>query len=113
VAEAETRLRALLLKPDPALTGNTGPQDWREIPLPAAGPTWLALAALRALGRSAGDIAFATGQDPAPGHVLPWVPVRLDASAPSSPPRPAPPDPLPPPAAPPALPPTSLFANPA
>jgi natural product biosynthesis luciferase-like monooxygenase protein len=79
VAEAETRLRALLLKPDPALAAATGPQDWREIPLPAAGPTWLALAALRALGRSAGDIAFATGQDPASGYVLPWVPVRLDA----------------------------------
>ncbi|HLQ19205.1 MAG TPA: formyltransferase family protein, partial [Tabrizicola sp.] len=80
VAEAETRLRALLLKPDPALSAATGPQDWHEIPLPAAGPTWLALAALRALGRSGGDIAFATGQDPAPGYVLPWVPVRLTAS---------------------------------
>ncbi len=80
VAEAETRLRALLLKPDPALAAAGGPQDWCEIPLPSAGPSSLALAALRALGRSAGDIAFATGQDPAPGYVLPWVPVRLDAS---------------------------------
>lgn len=80
VAAAETRLRTLLLKPDPVLSATTAPQDWREITLPAAGPTRLALAALRALGRSAGDIAFATGQDPAPGYVLPWVPVRLDAS---------------------------------
>ena len=80
VAEAETRLRALLLKPDPTLAGTSGAQDWREIPLPAAGPTWLALAALRALGRSAGDIAFATGHDPAPGYILPWLPARLDAT---------------------------------
>lgn len=80
VAEAETSLRALLLKPDHVLSATTGPQDWREIPFPAAGPDRLALAALRALGRSAGDIAFATGQDPAPGYVLPWVPVRLAAS---------------------------------
>ena len=83
VAEAETRLRGLLLKPDPALaqTTSTAP-DWRQIALPAAGSTWLALAALRALGRTGGDIAFASGQDPAPGHVLPWVPARLDASGP-------------------------------
>lgn len=80
VAEAETRLRTLILKPDHVLAATNGPQDWRQIPLPAAGLTWLAVAALRALGRSAGDIAFATGQDPAPGYVLPWVPVRLDAS---------------------------------
>lgn len=81
VAVAETRLRGLLLKPDPALasTISTAP-DWRQIALPAAGTAALALAALRALGRSGGDIAFATGQDPAPGYVLPWVPVRLDAS---------------------------------
>jgi natural product biosynthesis luciferase-like monooxygenase protein len=81
VAEAETRLRTLLLKPDTALTGaTTDAPVWREIPLPAADPAGRALAALRALGRSAGDIAFACGQDPAPGYVLPWVPVRLDAS---------------------------------
>jgi natural product biosynthesis luciferase-like monooxygenase protein len=81
VAEAETRLRTLLLKPDPALTAPaTGTPDWRALPLPAAGPDRLALAALRALGRSGGDIAFATGKDPAPGYVLPWVPVRLDAT---------------------------------
>jgi natural product biosynthesis luciferase-like monooxygenase protein len=83
VAEAEPRLRGLLLKPDAALVPATATAaDWRQIPLPAAGATWLALAALRALGRSHGDIAFASGQDPAPGHVLPWVPVRLDATGP-------------------------------
>ena len=83
VAEAEPRLRGLLLKADPALASviSTAP-DWRQIALPAAGTSWLALAALRALGRSGGDIAFASGDDPAPGHVLPWVPVRLDASGP-------------------------------
>ena len=81
VAEAETRLRGLLLKPDPALTASTAnAPDWRQLPLPAAGASWLALAAIRALGRSGGDIAFASGKDPAPGFVLPWVPVRLDAS---------------------------------
>ena len=81
VAEAETRLRGLLLKPDPALapSSSTAP-DWRQIALPAATTAALALAALRALGRSGGDIALATGQDPAPGYVRPWVPVRLDAS---------------------------------
>ncbi|WP_333815015.1 MupA/Atu3671 family FMN-dependent luciferase-like monooxygenase, partial [Tabrizicola sp.] len=84
VAEAEPRLRGLLLKPDPALisAAATAP-DWQQIPLPAAGATWLALAALRALGRSGGDIAFTSGQDSAPGHVLPWVPVRLNASGPA------------------------------
>jgi methionyl-tRNA formyltransferase len=83
VAEAEPRLRGLLLKPDAAFTtANSTAPDWRQIALPAAGPTWLALAALRALGRSGGDIAFASGQDPAPGHVLPWLPVRLDATGP-------------------------------
>lgn len=81
VAEAEARLRGLLLNPDPPLTGGAaGTPDWRKIALPAPGPAWLALAAIRALGRSGGDIAFAPGQDPAPGHVLPWVPVRVDAS---------------------------------
>lgn len=81
VAEAETRLRALLLKPDPVLPSG-GPQaaTWQQVSLPPASAARLALAAIRALGRSGGDIAFATGQDPAPGHVLPWVPVRLEAT---------------------------------
>ncbi|WP_374373116.1 MupA/Atu3671 family FMN-dependent luciferase-like monooxygenase [Tabrizicola sp.] len=83
VAEAEPRLRGLLLKPDPALaSASSSAPDWQQIALPAAGATWLALAALRALGRSGGDIAFANGHDPAPGQVLPWVPARLDASGP-------------------------------
>jgi natural product biosynthesis luciferase-like monooxygenase protein len=81
VAEAEARLRGLVLKPDPVLAGGTtGTPDWRQITLPSAGPTWLALAALRALGRTGGDIAFAHDQSPVSDHVLPWVPVRLDAS---------------------------------
>lgn len=72
VAEAETRLRGILLKPDPALTASTAnAPDWRQLPLPAAVASWLALAAIRALGRSGGDIAFAPGRDPAPGYVLP------------------------------------------
>lgn len=81
VAEAETRLRGLLLKPDPVLAPATSAApDWRQIALPAAGTTWLALAALRALGKSGGDIAYATGRDTAPGYVLPWIPVRLTAT---------------------------------
>ncbi len=82
IAAAEGRLRPLLLKPDPALSANTpsSAADWHAIPLGIAGssPARLALAALRALGRASGDIAFSTGQDPAPGYVLPWVPLRLD-----------------------------------
>ncbi|RYI32840.1 MAG: peptide synthetase, partial [Acetobacteraceae bacterium] len=81
VAEAEARLRALLLKPDPAFSASTSSSaDWRQITLPAAGVTWLTLAVLRALGRTGGDIAFATGDSTASGYVLPWVPVRLEGS---------------------------------
>ncbi|MGL4236954.1 MupA/Atu3671 family FMN-dependent luciferase-like monooxygenase [Tabrizicola sp.] len=84
VAEAEPRIRSLLLKPDPVLAGEPRHEqaDWRQVPLalPDHTPARLALAAVRALGRTAGDIAWASGQDPAPGYVLPWVPVRLDAS---------------------------------
>ena len=82
-AEAEARLRNLLLRPDPALAGTTiSTQDWRQIPLavPATSPARLALAAIRALGRTGGDIALVSANDPAPGYLLPWVPVRLDAS---------------------------------
>ncbi len=81
-AEAEVRLRGLLLRPDPVLAAATGPQDWHQIPLsgPAASAARIALAAIRALGRTGGDIALALAGDPAPGYLLPWVPVRLDAS---------------------------------
>jgi natural product biosynthesis luciferase-like monooxygenase protein len=82
-AEAEARLRAVLLRPDPVFAANASPTapDWREIPLAPAEwtPALAALAAVRAFGRTGGDIAFATGRDPAPGYLLPWVPVRLEA----------------------------------
>lgn len=84
-AEAEARLRGLLLRPDPALAGAaSAAQDWRQIPLdgPEATPARLALAALCALGRSGGDLALGLGADRAPGYLLPWVPVRLDATGP-------------------------------
>lgn len=86
VAEAEARLRGLLLHPDPVLAGSAAAQDWQSIPLtlPAHSPALLALAATRALGRTGGDIALATGDNPAPGYLLPWVPLRLDASGPVS-----------------------------
>ncbi|WP_137110706.1 MupA/Atu3671 family FMN-dependent luciferase-like monooxygenase [Rhodobacter sp. SY28-1] len=84
-AEAEARLRALLLKSDPALAGNAaGAPDWRQLPLAAsaASSAQLALAAIRALGRTGGDVALGLAQDPAPGYLLPWVPVRIDATGP-------------------------------
>ncbi|MFN3577303.1 MAG: MupA/Atu3671 family FMN-dependent luciferase-like monooxygenase, partial [Tabrizicola sp.] len=84
-AEAEARLRGLLLRPDLALTAApAAAQDWQQIPLdlPGATPARLALAALRALGRSGGDLALGLGADRAPGYLLPWVPVRLDATGP-------------------------------
>ncbi|MFN5996345.1 MAG: MupA/Atu3671 family FMN-dependent luciferase-like monooxygenase [Paracoccaceae bacterium] len=83
-AEAEARLRGLLLRPDPVLPAAANPAapDWRSISLtaPGATPARLALAATRALGRTGGDIALASGQDLAPGYLLPWVPLRLDAT---------------------------------
>ena len=83
-AHAEMRLRGLLLRPDPVLAAGAGPatSDWRSLPLtlPAPPPARLALAAIRALGRTGGDIALTAAQDPAPGYLLPWTPVRLDAS---------------------------------
>jgi natural product biosynthesis luciferase-like monooxygenase protein len=84
-AEAEMRLRGLLLRPDPALSGRpVSTPDWRQIPLnvPASSLARLALAAIRALGRSGGDVALALARDPAPGYLLPWVPVRIDATGP-------------------------------
>ena len=50
------------------------------MPLPDEPMARLALAALRALGRGRGDLVHSDGQDTAPGYVLPWVPVRIDAS---------------------------------
>jgi natural product biosynthesis luciferase-like monooxygenase protein len=83
-AEAEARLRSLVLHADPVLSGTADARssDWQAIALtgPAATHARLALAAVRALGRNGGDIAYATGQDPAPGYLLPWVPLRLSAS---------------------------------
>lgn len=83
-AHAEVRLRGLLLRPDPVLAAGAtqATPDWQQVPLtlPGVTPARLALAAVRALGRTGGDIALASGQDAAPGYLLPWTPVRLDAS---------------------------------
>ncbi|MCX7645406.1 MAG: LLM class flavin-dependent oxidoreductase [Rhodobacteraceae bacterium] len=89
VAEAEQHLRGLLRAPDPVAFGAppAGAADWRRVPLdPAAiaDPARAALALLRACGRLAGDLAFAAGPSPAPGYVLPWVPLRLDAAGPAA-----------------------------
>ncbi|HOZ31417.1 MAG TPA: formyltransferase family protein, partial [Tabrizicola sp.] len=82
VAEGEARLRGRLLTPDPVTFGTVSDAaaDWQSVPLPDEPMARLALAALRALGRGRGDLAYSDGKDPAPGYVLPWVPVRIDAS---------------------------------
>lgn len=86
VAEAEQRVRGLLLSADPVTTGApaAGGASWRAVPLAlgGAGAARVALAVLRALGRTSGDLAVAVA-DAAPGLVLPWVPVRLAASGPA------------------------------
>ncbi len=82
VAGAEQRLRGLLLKADKVMIGGASGAvaDWRSLPLAGAPAARLALAALRAVGRSGGDLAFSDGRDVAAGYVLPWVPLRLVAS---------------------------------
>lgn len=84
VAAAEQRLRARLLSPDAVGFGRAarGNPVWQSVPLDlgGAGAARAALALLRAVGRSSGDIAFGTGPAAAPGIVLPWVPVRVAAS---------------------------------
>ncbi len=82
VAEAEQRLRGLLLTADPVAIGGASDAlaDWRAMSLAAGPAARLALAALRAVGRSGGDLAFSDGRDAAPGYVLPWVPMRLSAA---------------------------------
>lgn len=86
-AKAEARLRKLLLAPEPVMIGEAAGKtpDWRSVPvdLSGAGAALTALAAIRAAGRMAGDIAFSTGPAPAPGYVTPWVPLRLSASGPA------------------------------
>ena len=83
VAQAEPLLRGLLLKPDPLLVGAepSAAPAWQSITLgaPGASAATRALSALRSFGRTCGDIAWSSGFDPAPGYVLPWVPLRLDA----------------------------------
>lgn len=82
VARAEERLRGLLLAADPVQIGGSSDAapDWRSEPLAGAPIARLALAVLRALGRSGGDLAYSDGHETAPGYVLPWVPLRLTAS---------------------------------
>lgn len=85
VAEAEAQIRALLLTADPITLGTpaTGAPDWHALPLPvdSTHAARIALALLRATGRTGGDIAFATSPtSAAPGFVLPWAPLRLSVS---------------------------------
>ena len=88
VAEAEARVRARLLAPDPVVVGvpaaGAAP-DWRAVPLAVEGltPAHAAIAVLRAAGRMQGDLAFSAGPSPAPGYVIPWVPLRLSATGPA------------------------------
>ena len=84
IAEAEQRARALLVQRDPIDLGTPpGSQaDWHSIPLDIAGGSAAraALALLRSLGRTAGDLVVSNGVSPAPGYILPWYPVRLAPS---------------------------------
>ena len=85
-AEAEERSRAILLSADPVAIG--GPDgaaaDWRSVPIGSGmvGVGLLALAALRVMGRTAGDIAYSCGPSSLSGYVTSWIPVRLRASGP-------------------------------
>jgi natural product biosynthesis luciferase-like monooxygenase protein len=83
VAEAEVQTRALLLSADPIAIGApaSAKPDWQSLPLSVATEaSTIALALLRATGRSIGDVAFSTGPSAAPGYVQPWAPLRLSAS---------------------------------
>lgn len=82
VAQAEPRARNLLSQPDPILVGSPPAKesDWQSLPLSVQGQTIerLALALLRATGRTSGDLVMATSTGAAP-HALPWFPLRLGA----------------------------------
>lgn len=82
VAEAEARLVGLLRAADPAVIGvaSESAPDWRALPLPGGPAGRLAVAALRALGRTGGDLVCVGESTPVAGYVLPWVPMRLGAS---------------------------------
>ena len=88
VAEAEQRVRALLVAGDPAPVGGpvTSTPDWASVAIDVAGiaPALVALAALRATGRTGGDVAWSNGPTAAPGYILPWVPLRLAATGPAA-----------------------------
>ncbi len=82
VARAEARLRDLMLSHDPVTIGSPGisAPDWRCVPLADEPMERVTLAALKALGRNRGDLAFSDGRATASGYVLPWVPLRLSAT---------------------------------
>jgi natural product biosynthesis luciferase-like monooxygenase protein len=80
VAPQEGRLRAALAGLSPVLIPGAAPASgaarWAALPLPGAVPV-LALAALRALGLGAADLA--RGAQGLPGYVADWQPLRLVA----------------------------------
>lgn len=82
VASGEGRIRRALadLQPVPVPGARLGGlADWHSLPLPEAPLADLALAALRAAGRSLGDLAL--GHDlPDHGILSRWVPVRVNAT---------------------------------
>ncbi len=80
VAPREGALRKALAGLAPlqlAAGGSDRPEDWREIALPAHGTPVLALAALRALGAEAADLARAAPG--LPGYLAAWEPLRMTA----------------------------------
>ncbi|MFV0491842.1 MAG: MupA/Atu3671 family FMN-dependent luciferase-like monooxygenase [Pseudorhodobacter sp.] len=83
IAPQEGPMRRLLAELIPAqiphAEGN-GATDWQQLSLPTAPLAALALGLLRATGQSTADLAHAGGNDPAPGYVAPWSPLRTDLS---------------------------------
>ena len=90
VAEAEMALRAQLLALAPVVIGSAriAAPEWQRVPVdlsplpPERLGALAALAVMRSLGQSDGDLAWSVAGSPAPGFVLPWVPLRIAATGP-------------------------------
>ena len=78
LAPREPALRRALLALDPVMLPGAGPlqtPDWQSLPLTGDLPV-LAAGAVRALGRTTGDIAYGAGAG-LPGYLSDWAPLRV------------------------------------